>query len=118
RDRRQRRRRPSGAEERQGDRRDLRSAARGGGAPVVTDRGAAGRPQRDQARGLTRRPRGPSLRSEASMARSIPWIKWLLYGVYAVAGAVSLMLATPAGLELLGQSVDSLTFLPARVLTL
>lgn len=52
------------------------------------------------------------------MARSIPWIKWLLYGVYAVAGAVSLMLATPAGLELLGQSVDSLTFLPARVLTL
>ncbi|HYC67528.1 hypothetical protein [Brevundimonas sp.] len=51
------------------------------------------------------------------MARSISWIKWLLYGLYAVAGAVSLMLATPAGLEFLGQSIDSLTFLPARVLT-
>jgi len=50
------------------------------------------------------------------MARSISWIKWVLYGLYAVAGAVSLMLATPAGLELLGRSVDSLTFLPARVL--
>lgn len=52
------------------------------------------------------------------MARSIPWIKWLLYGLYAVAGAISLLMATPAGLDLLGQSVDQLTFLPARVLTL
>lgn len=50
------------------------------------------------------------------MARSVQWIKWVLYGLYAVAGAVSLMLATPAGLDLLGQSVDQLTFLPARVL--
>lgn len=52
------------------------------------------------------------------MARGIPWIKWLLYGLYAVAGAVSLMMATSAGLDLLGQSIDRLTFLPARVLTL
>jgi hypothetical protein len=52
------------------------------------------------------------------MARSIPWIKWLLYGLYAVAGAISLMMATPAGLELLGQSIDQLSFLPAKVLTL
>ena len=36
------------------------------------------------------------------MARSISLIKWLLYGLYAVAGAVSLMLATPAGLKVLG----------------
>ena len=52
------------------------------------------------------------------MARSVQWIKWLLYGLYAVAGAVALMLATPAGLDLLGQSIDQLTFLPARVLAL
>lgn len=52
------------------------------------------------------------------MARSVQWIKWVLYGLYAVAGAVSLMLATPAGLDLLGQSVDQLTFLPARVLAM
>jgi hypothetical protein len=52
------------------------------------------------------------------VARSVQWIKWVLYGLYAVAGAVALMLATPAGLDLLGQSLDQLTFLPARVLAL
>ena len=30
------------------------------------------------------------------MARSIQWIKWVLYGLYAVAGAVALLLAAPA----------------------
>jgi len=50
------------------------------------------------------------------MARSIRSIKWLLYGLYAVAGAVALLLATPAGLELLGQPIDQLTFMPARIL--
>ncbi len=52
------------------------------------------------------------------MARSVQWIKWLLYGLYAVAGAVALMLAAPAGLELLGLPIDQLTFLPARILAL
>ena len=52
------------------------------------------------------------------MARSISWIKWVLYGLYAVTGAIALLMATPVGLELLGQSIDQLTFLPARVLTL
>jgi hypothetical protein len=52
------------------------------------------------------------------MARSIRSIKWLLYGVYAVAGAVALLMATPAGLDMLGLSIDQLTFLPARVLAL
>lgn len=52
------------------------------------------------------------------MDRSVRWIKWVLYGLYAVAGAGALMLATPAGLDLLGQSVDQLTFLPARVLAM
>lgn len=52
------------------------------------------------------------------MARSIRSIKWLLYGVYAAAGAVALLMATPAGLDLLGLSIDQLTFLPARVLAL
>lgn len=52
------------------------------------------------------------------MARSIRSIKWLLYGVYAVAGAVALLMATPAGLDMLGLSIDQLTFLPARVFAL
>lgn len=52
------------------------------------------------------------------MASSVRWIKWFLYGLYAVAGAVALLLAAPAGLDLLGLSVDQLTFLPARVLAL
>lgn len=52
------------------------------------------------------------------MGRSIRSIKWLLYGAYAVAGAVALLMAAPAGLDLLGLSIDQLTFLPARVLAL
>ncbi len=52
------------------------------------------------------------------MARSVRWIKWLLYGLYAVAGALALMLAAPAGLELLGLPIDQLTFLPARILAM
>lgn len=52
------------------------------------------------------------------MARSIRSIKWLVYGLYAIAGAVALLMAAPAGLDLLGLSIDQLTFLPARILAL
>ena len=52
------------------------------------------------------------------MARTLSSIKWLLYGLYAVAGAISLLMATPAGLRLLGLSLDGLTVQPARILTL
>lgn len=52
------------------------------------------------------------------MARSLTLMKWGLYGLYAVAGAISLMLATPAGLRLLGLSLDELTVQPARILSL
>lgn len=52
------------------------------------------------------------------MARTLSTIKWALYGLYAVAGAVSLLIATPAGLRLLGLSLDGLTTQPARILSL
>jgi len=52
------------------------------------------------------------------MTRTLPWLRWLLFGLYAVAGAVALMIATPPGLEILGQPVEALTFIPARVLGL
>lgn len=52
------------------------------------------------------------------MARGMASIKWILFGLYAVAGLLSLMMATTAGVSLLGLSIDQLTFLPARVLTL
>ncbi len=52
------------------------------------------------------------------MARTLSSIKWLLYGLYAVAGAISLLIATPAGLRLLGLSLNELTVQPARILAL
>lgn len=52
------------------------------------------------------------------MIRALPLLRWLLFGLYALSGAVALMIATPKGLELLGQPVESLSFIPARVLGL
>lgn len=52
------------------------------------------------------------------MTRTLVTIRWALYALYAVAGAISLLLAMPAGLRLLGLSLDSLTVQPARILSL
>ncbi|GAA0647614.1 hypothetical protein [Brevundimonas lenta] len=52
------------------------------------------------------------------MSRVVRTFWWTLFIAYAVAGAVALMMATPAGLAFLGQPVDALTFLPARILAL
>jgi len=52
------------------------------------------------------------------MARTLQGLQWLLLAIYAVAGAGALLMATPAGLRLLGQSDGLLTFLPARILGL
>lgn len=52
------------------------------------------------------------------MTRALQGLQWVFLAVYAVAGAVALMIATPAGLRLLGQSEGMLTFLPARILGL
>ncbi len=52
------------------------------------------------------------------MARTFLGLRWLLLALYAVAGAVALLIATPAGLKLLGQPDSLLTFLPARILGL
>ena len=52
------------------------------------------------------------------MARTLQGLQWLFYALYAAAGAVSLLIATPAGLKLLGQPDSLLTFLPAKILGL
>lgn len=52
------------------------------------------------------------------MVRALQGLQWLLYAVYAVAGAVALLFATPAGLRMLGLSDSLLTFLPAKILGL
>ena len=52
------------------------------------------------------------------MARTLEGLQWLLFAVYAVAGAVALMIATPAGLRFLGQPESLLSFVPAKVLGL
>ena len=52
------------------------------------------------------------------MARTLRVFWWSLFIVYAVAGAIALMLATPAGLAFLGQPSSALSFLPARILGL
>ncbi len=52
------------------------------------------------------------------MARTLQGLRWLLYAAYAVAGAVALLIATPAGLRLLGQPDSLLSFLPAKILGL
>jgi hypothetical protein len=52
------------------------------------------------------------------MARTLQGLQWLFYALYAVAGAIALLIATPAGLKLLGQPDSLLTFLPAKILGL
>jgi hypothetical protein len=52
------------------------------------------------------------------MTRTLQGLQWVFLAVYAVAGAVALMFATPAGLRVLGQSENLLTFVPAKVLGL
>lgn len=52
------------------------------------------------------------------MNRAIHGVRWALFLAYALAGAVALMMATPRGLKVLGQSVDALTFLPAKIVSL
>lgn len=52
------------------------------------------------------------------MARTLQGLQWLFYALYAAAGAVALLIATPAGLKLLGQPDSLLTFLPAKILGL
>lgn len=52
------------------------------------------------------------------MARTIQWVQWALFGLYVVAGAVALMMATPTGLQTLGLTHGMVTFLPARILGL
>ena len=52
------------------------------------------------------------------MPRAIQGLKWVLFGLYAVLGAVALLLATPAGLRVLGQTDGMVSFLPAKLLGL
>lgn len=52
------------------------------------------------------------------MARTLQGLQWVLLALYAVAGALALMIATPAGLAVLGLSDAMVTFLPARILGL
>ncbi len=52
------------------------------------------------------------------MVRALQGLQWLLLALYAVAGAIALLIATPAGLRLLSQPDSLLTFLPAKVLGL
>lgn len=52
------------------------------------------------------------------MSRPNQIIRWSLFGLYVLAGAFALAIATPAGLKFLGLSSESLTFVPAKVLGL
>lgn len=52
------------------------------------------------------------------MIRLPAWLPWTLLALYAAAGAVSLMLATTAGLSVLGMGQTMVTFLPATILGL
>ena len=52
------------------------------------------------------------------MIRIVTGVRWVLFTAYAIGGAVALMMASPRGLKALGQSVDALTFLPAKILSL
>ena len=52
------------------------------------------------------------------MNRVLLSVRWVLFAAYAVGGAVALMMASPRGLKALGMSVDALTFLPAKILSL
>ncbi|MFN3670172.1 MAG: hypothetical protein ACK4VY_12765 [Brevundimonas sp.] len=49
------------------------------------------------------------------MDRTIRAARWLLYGGFVIASAVSVLLAMPVGLETLGLQSDNVTFLPLTV---
>lgn len=51
------------------------------------------------------------------MIRILSALRWPLFAAYVLAGGAAVMMATPIGLSALGLSLDSLTFLPARILT-
>ena len=52
------------------------------------------------------------------MTRTIQGLQWVLFGLYAVVGAIALMMATPTGLRFLGQADGMVSFLPAKVMGL
>ena len=51
------------------------------------------------------------------MIRILSALRWPLFVAYVLGGAAAVMMATPIGLSALGLSLDSLSFLPARILT-
>ena len=51
------------------------------------------------------------------MIRILSTLRWPLFAAYVLAGAAAVMMATPIGLSALGLSLDSFSFLPARILT-
>lgn len=51
------------------------------------------------------------------MIRILSTLRWPLFAAYVLAGGAAVMMATPIGLSALGLSLDSLSFLPARILT-
>lgn len=49
------------------------------------------------------------------MIKAVARLRWILFAAYAMTGLAALMAATPSGLQIMGLSVDRLSFLPARV---
>lgn len=52
------------------------------------------------------------------MSRTLKSLKWVLFGGYALCGALALMAATPMGLTALGIGPANVSFLPATLLGL
>ncbi|MFN4091288.1 MAG: hypothetical protein ACK4FG_00155 [Brevundimonas sp.] len=52
------------------------------------------------------------------MERVLHITRWVLFIAYAIGGAVALMMASPRGLNFLGLPIESLTFLPAKIMSL
>lgn len=52
------------------------------------------------------------------MERVLKGVRWALFAAYALAGAVALLMASPRGLNFLGLPIESLTFLPAKIMSL
>ena len=52
------------------------------------------------------------------MTRTLKSLRWILLGAYVLAGALALMIATPAGLKTLGVVGTGVSFLPATLLGL
>lgn len=51
------------------------------------------------------------------MIRILSALRWPLFAAYVLGGGAAVMMATPIGLTALGLSLDSFSFLPARILT-